>query len=271
MACTACRSACLEKSDVKSLAEKCSREPRSLLHFSGSHLIPGLLFSLLVAACQAAPGPPSALPPPAISIQKPIAIEVITPTSLPAVEPLPTGAAVDGMARAAIAPESVEPPATLWIPDRIVVPAIELDAPVVAVAYKDAEYGGKTYREWLSPKYFAAGWHQTSAPLAAPGNTVLNGHHNIYGEVFGRLADLEQGDRILMYSGEQAFAYVIALKLILLEQDQPIEVRAANARWIDRSQDERLTLVSCWPHYNNSHRIIIVATPVSLRENGVHD
>jgi len=264
---------------VKSFAEKCSRGPRSLLHFSGSHLIPGLLFSLLVAACQAAPGPPSALPPPAISIQKPIAIEVISPTSLPVVEPQPIGdaavspegAEAGGMASAGVAHEPADSAAEVWVPGRIVIPAIELDAPVVAVAYKDAEYAGKTYREWLSPKYFAAGWHQTSAPLAAPGNTVLNGHHNIYGEVFGRLADLEQGDRILMYSGEQAFAYVISLKLILLEQDQPIEVRAANGRWIDRSEDERLTLVSCWPHYNNSHRIIIVATPVSLRENGVHD
>jgi LPXTG-site transpeptidase (sortase) family protein len=39
-------------------------------------------------------------------------------------------------------------------------------------------------------------------------------------------------------------------------------VRQANARWIGPFNDERLTLVTCWPYTNNTHRVIVVAKPV---------
>jgi len=37
-----------------------------------------------------------------------------------------------------------------------------------------------------------------------------------------------------------------------------------NARWIMASSDERLTLVTCWPAYSNTHRLILVAKPIQL-------
>ena len=40
-------------------------------------------------------------------------------------------------------------------------------------------------------------------------------------------------------------------------------VRRANAQWIAPTDDERLTLVTCWPYISNTHRLIIVAKPVS--------
>ena len=56
-------------------------------------------------------------------------------------------------------------------------------------------------RNGLAPDTRASGWHTTSAPLGVAGNTVLNGHHNIRGEVFGHLADLKSGDLIWAYAG----------------------------------------------------------------------
>ena len=38
-----------------------------------------------------------------------------------------------------------------------------------------------------------------------------------------------------------------------------------NAAWIMPSEDERLTLVTCWPYTSNTHRLIIVARPVEYR------
>jgi len=154
----------------------------------------------------------------------------------------------------------------IWIPDRLVIPAIQLDAPVVLAKLKDIEYQGKTYQQWIAPNIFAAGWHGTSAPLGVPGNTVLNGHHNVHGEVFGHLVDLKVGDLIQVYSGDKEFVYAIALKMILPERFQPLAVRLANAQWIEASPDERLTLITCWPYESNTHRLIIVATRVSADE-----
>jgi LPXTG-site transpeptidase (sortase) family protein len=151
----------------------------------------------------------------------------------------------------------------IWIPDRIVIPAIQLDAPVKLATFKNIKVQGQPYQQWGAPNSFAVGYPTTSAPLGVAGNTVLIGHHNVYGEVFGHLVDLQKGDLILVYSGDKEFAYVIALKMILPEEFQPVEVRLKNAQWIAPSQDERLTLVTCWPYESNTHRLVIVATPVN--------
>ena len=151
------------------------------------------------------------------------------------------------------------------------IPAIQLDAPAVAVGFEEVQYERKAYPQWEVPERFAAGWHHTTAAPGAPGNTVLNGHHNFHGRVFAHLADLEVGDRIVVYSGERGFAYVIALKMILPERDQPVSARAKNAQWIGPLQDERPTLVTCWPYYSNTHRVIVVATPTGLAERGGHE
>lgn len=148
-------------------------------------------------------------------------------------------------------------------PDRIVIPKIELDAPVIAAKEESIEIEGIEYLQYLAPDEFAAGWHTNSAPLGRAGNTVLNGHHNVFGKVFGRLVELTPGDRILVYSGKNIFEFQVANVLILKERDAEISTRLENARWIEPSQDTRLTLVTCWPDYSNTHRLIIVASPVA--------
>jgi LPXTG-site transpeptidase (sortase) family protein len=154
-------------------------------------------------------------------------------------------------------------PVPIWIPDRIIIPAIKLDAPVVPATFRDIWFQAKLYRQWLAPNSFDVGRLMTSAPLGVVGNTVLIGHHNDYGEVFGHLVDLHVGDLIMVYSGDKMFVYAIALRMILPERDQPLEVRLKNAQWIASSQDERLTLITCWPFNSNTHRLVIVATPIN--------
>ena len=161
-------------------------------------------------------------------------------------------------------PESTATPPPIWIPNRIVIPAIRLDAPVELAKHHEIEVQGLPYQQWDAPDSFSVGRLLSSAPLGSAGNTVFLGHHNIYGEVFGHLVDLKVGDLILAYSGNKEFAYEISQKMILLERDQPPEVRLKNADWIAPTQDERLTLVTCWPFNNNTHRLVIVARPVSL-------
>jgi LPXTG-site transpeptidase (sortase) family protein len=149
------------------------------------------------------------------------------------------------------------------IPDRIVIPAIGLDAPIEPAAFRLLDVNGVEYQQWKAPNKFAAGWQTSSAALGVPGNTVLSGHHNIYGEVFGRLVDLQPGDQIELYSGEQLFTYEVTNKMILPEKGEPMDVRIDNARWLQASTDERITLITCYPHWTNTHRLIIVAAPIS--------
>lgn len=152
---------------------------------------------------------------------------------------------------------------TDYIPDRVVIPAINLDAPVVPIHSKLMHVNDQTYQQWLVPNKFAAGWHDTSARLGVVGNTVLNGHHNVYGKVFEDLVRLEKGDEIDVYSGEKIFKFIVDQKLLLPERFQKIEKRAENAKWIMTTEDERLTLVTCWPLNSNTHRVIIVAFPMN--------
>lgn len=176
-------------------------------------------------------------------------------------------AALVDPARAEIA-DRLPPAAGALIPTRLVIPAIELDVTVVPASSRLIKYEGKYYSQWVAPNSFAVGWHTYSALLGSPGNTVLNGHHNEYGEVFRRLVELETGDEILVYSDQLEFQYKVVLKMILPERNQPAEVRLANAAWIMPTEDERLTLVTCWPYESNSHRLILVAKPAQLAEPG---
>ncbi len=163
-------------------------------------------------------------------------------------------------------PAAFQPAAAgrIWIPEQISIPALDLVAPILPVGAREIEYKRALFQQWVAPDQFAAGWHNTSAALGMPGNTVLNGHHNAFGEVFRELHTLENGDLIFISSGERVFAYQIGLTMRLNERFESVENRLANAQWIRPSNDERITLVSCWPYESNTHRVIVVAVPVDL-------
>ena len=208
------------------------------------------------------------LPPPA-------SFGEIQPPVRPTVTPLPSEGQTAISATPALLPETpllapgqTPPPVSTaspiitdpsaHLPTRIVIPAISLNAPIEPVGWSQVN-GVNT---WDIPNHFAAGWLKTSAPVGRPGNTVLDGHHNIAGEVFRHLVDLKAGDLIEVYSEDQMVVYEVTGVHILPDRDQPLEVRRQNAEWIQPTMDERLTLVTCWPYTNNTHRLIVVAMPI---------
>lgn len=192
---------------------------------------------------------------------------VLTPTpTLPAhpgaVEgPTPSPAVVSETQTIGIpvAPLPAGPP-----PDRLTIPRLGLDAPVEPVGMIPSTVAPGVV-EWEAPDHRAAGWLETSASFGLTGNTVLDGHHNVQGEVFRGLWTLEAGDEITLYAGTKARHYVVRDVLILPEKGQPLAVRLANARYIQPTADERLTLITCWPYENNTHRTVVVALPEAPR------
>lgn len=179
-----------------------------------------------------------------------------TPTALP---PTPTPLPVE---------RSSPTPTPLFsgtAPTRLRIPALRLDAPVIATEVETVDVNGQLQAIWKVPDYKAAGWHNTSALLHAGGNTVLNGHNTTKGEVFRDLYKLNPGALILV-DGEngETYAYTVREMYILPEAGQPLEVRLRNAQYIQPTADERLTLVTCHPYGSLRNRLVVIAFPNSL-------
>jgi len=145
-------------------------------------------------------------------------------------------------------------------PTRITAPSIGLDVPVVVMGYRIVEIGGIRGTDWQVP-LDAAGFHQGSAYPGHVGNTVISGHSSTGAEVFRHLDSLAIGDLVTLYVGDTAYHYRIAERHIVREQGASLDERRQNGRWIAPTEDERLTLVTCWPYPAVSHRLILVARP----------
>jgi sortase A len=224
-------------------------------------------------------------PPTLISELIPAQALAPAPTSAPVVLPTPlpdelftsaTGAPQSGFGGAALLPESPadsgrstegalaanDPAAAADLSTRLEIPAIGVNAPIQPVGLIELEEDGRRYLQWQVPNDYAIGWHTNSAPLGSSGNTVLNGHNNVYGAVFRNLVELELGNEILVYTGGQINRYQVAHREVLEEKGQPLDVRLDNAKWMFPTADERLTLISCWPDIGATHRVIVVATAI---------
>jgi LPXTG-site transpeptidase (sortase) family protein len=147
-------------------------------------------------------------------------------------------------------------------PIRISIPALGIDARVQPVGSVLQESDGRDYFQWSTPDEYAVGWHDSSAPLGMPGNTVFNGHNNIYGAVFKNLADLELGERLILYDENRSYMYQITQRELFEEDGMPLKDRFWNARWMLPTSDERLTIITCWPNTTNSHRLVVIAHPI---------
>ena len=152
-----------------------------------------------------------------------------------------------------------------YLPERLLIPAIDVDIPVVELGWNTSQSAsGDIFSEWDVAEY-AAGWHKNSALVDSTeingGNVVMSGHNNILGSVFRELDQLSRGDAITIWSDNRIFDYAVEQVLIVPEKYANEEQRRANASWIGPFEDERLTLVSCWPRDDNTHRIIVVAHP----------
>lgn len=150
-------------------------------------------------------------------------------------------------------------------PTLLEIPAIGLETAIEGKGWqRKVGRDGAAYSEWEDVRY-AAGWHLNSAQPGTSGNIVLSGHNNIYGAVFRDLWRLKNGAEIYLYSGNERHAYVVDHVSIMPETNANAEQQAETASYIAQSDDQRLTLVSCWPPNSNTHRVFVVAYPVTGR------
>jgi LPXTG-site transpeptidase (sortase) family protein len=172
-----------------------------------------------------------------------------TATATPTVTPSPTPTATP-----------LHPPADSD-PTRITAPVIGLDTKVVTAGIKEQYENGVWSRIQDVPDY-AAGFHEGMARPGHSGNTVISGHNNIEGQVFRYIDKLKPGDDISVWVGQLAYHYRVDAVYLLPVKDASPEVLQEDLRWISPTDDERLTLLTCWPYWSNTHRTIVVAFPV---------
>ncbi len=142
---------------------------------------------------------------------------------------------------------------------RILIPAIGVDSKVLDVSR--VKLDGRSV--WQVADY-AVGRHSDSGLPGEGTNIVMSGHNNINGEVFRHLNRLRKGDEIVLEtrSGGRV-TYEVAQTRIVLQDGATREQRRRNAHFMDPTDTERLTLISCWPYKPwPPYRIIVIAEPV---------
>lgn len=148
-------------------------------------------------------------------------------------------------------------------PTLLKIPAIGLETAVEGKGWqRKVGRDGVAYSEWQDVRY-AAGWHENSAVPGINGNIVLSAHNNIYGAVFRDLWRLKSGAQIYLYAGDKRYTYVVDHVRIMPEKNATAAQQAETASYIVQSDDQQLTLVSCWPPNSNTHRVFVVAYPAA--------
>ena len=166
-------------------------------------------------------------------------------------------------------------------PVRIVFPDLKIDAPVEEMGWQVVQTAQGPESEWNIPED-AAGHHINSADLGESGNIVLSAHNNIYGKIFGPISwawdndGIEQIDaatdrshildgRTVQLFNEAGQEYDFTVTSFYRIRDTGVSVsqRLENARFMEPTDSSQLTLITCWPPSSNTHRLVVIAEPVS--------
>jgi sortase A len=120
---------------------------------------------------------------------------------------------------------------------RIVIPAIDVDHPVVEGDDWETLKRGVGHTPW-------------SSNPGKVGNCVLSAHNDIYGGIFRRLPDLELDDEIFIHTSYQIYRYIVKATRIV----DPTQVDIMNP-----TDYPALTLISSYPYLENNQRIVVIA------------
>ncbi|TAK36862.1 MAG: sortase [Chloroflexota bacterium] len=132
-------------------------------------------------------------------------------------------------------------------PERVVIPSIQVDSPVVFAKIENGE--------WTVPK-FVAGHLEGTAKPGENGNMVLSGHVQSIssGNVFAHLKDMALGDQVIVYTQEERFLYEVSeiktvkntdLSVVQPTREPVVTLLTCTGTWLPLARDysERLIVV----------------------------
>jgi sortase A len=201
-----------------------------------------------------------------------------TPTRRPTATKRPTAAATATAAPPVAAVAASPAPAPL-LPVRLQIPDLKIDTKVEEMGWNVVQTKSGPVSEWALPKN-DAGHHINSASIGQPDNLVISGHNNIFGRVFMPISqawtndkrvkvdnytdksDVLDGRELILFDAAGAqHKYVITDFLRLKDTGVPQQQREANGHYMLPTGDERVTIITCWPPTNNTHRLVVIARP----------
>ncbi len=121
-------------------------------------------------------------------------------------------------------------------PTRIVIPALNVDWPIVP---------GDSWDELKQ----GIGHRIGTVNPGERGNIILSGHNDVYGEPFRDLDKLESGKEVMVYAGSTAYRYIVKSKRVVT----PTDLSPLNS-----SRNPIVTLITCTPYRVDTHRLIVV-------------
>ncbi|CAG0956766.1 Sortase D [Anaerolineae bacterium] len=121
-------------------------------------------------------------------------------------------------------------------PTRLVIPAINVDWPIVP---------GDGWDELKQ----GIGHRVGSVNPGERGNIILSGHNDVYGEPLRDLEKLDVGKEVTVFAGNTAFRYIVKAKRIVAPTDLTV---------LSASRNPIVTLITCTPYRVDTHRLIII-------------
>lgn len=171
------------------------------------------------------------------------------------------------------------PTAAAVAPARLAIADLKIDAKVVPMGWQVVETAQGPRSEWVIPEN-DAGHHINSAYLGDAGNLVISGHNNIYARIFLRISqawdnasrvkvddftdrsDLLDGRTIQLFDAAgKRYDYVITDFLRVRDTGVSQQQRINNGRFLLPTNTAQLTIITCWPPTNNTHRLVVIAEP----------
>ncbi|MBI3967329.1 MAG: sortase [Chloroflexi bacterium] len=212
---------------------------------------------LALAGCSAAPASArtSAAPTPTVAATLPFPNRRPSPPT-PTSEPVPaarSGLSAPALGEGVASPVPPRPLAYTYRtlpPERLIIPAIELDTPVVPLGTK-YEKGSLVWETAA----FAVGHHRGSPNPGEAGNVVFSGHVSSTreGAVFKRLPQVKEHDGIVVVTAQGQYLYRV--------RDIRVVLPAA-VEFIEPTTGSILTLITCVPDGVYTHRLIVRAEPI---------
>jgi len=171
------------------------------------------------------------------------ASEAALPAEAPAAQPETTSASVEQALGFALPPGSVNSITQEGIATRVVIPKLNVDAPVVLSPIQNQTWQVDHLGQ-------AVGHLEGTAPPGSNSNIVLAGHVTLSAGVYGPFAGLAQlaaGDVVTVYYGDQQFNY-------LVDDYQTVDRTAIEVTY--PSETGQITLITCNNWSNEESRYI---------------
>jgi len=144
---------------------------------------------------------------------------------------------------------------------RIVIPAADINAPVLTVGMRPTTSNGE--QEWNIARY-AVGHHNKTGVPGQGENIVFSSYASDYGRIFANLDKAIPGSTITVYEGDVAHNYTVVSQKFIKAPHTSTREQISDSEIIAPTKGEQVTFITCWPPSGSdrySNYLVVIAKP----------